>query len=160
KNFKIKAINFSAMPLLGKYFAGLGLREPLVVAPDRGAQLHAETVAKILNADFTFLEKHRDRVSGEVITFHKKMNVNDRDVIIVDDIISTGSTIANASKMAKDEGAGDIYVGCTHPLLIGNARKRLKDSGVKKIVGTDCVFNETSEVSVAPTIAEYLRKKS
>jgi ribose-phosphate pyrophosphokinase len=159
KNFNIKAMNFSAMPLLGKYFLSLGLKEPLVIAPDKGAQSHAETVAKILNTEFTFLEKHRDRISGEVITFHKKMNVNNRDVIIVDDIISTGSTIANASRMAKNEGAKDIYVGCTHPLLIGDSRKKLKDSGVKKIVGTDCVINETSEVSVAPIIAEYLRKK-
>lgn len=159
KNFKIKAMNFSAMPLLGKYFESLGLNKPLVIAPDKGAKIHAETIAKILNTEFTFLEKHRDRVSGEIITFHKEMNVKDKDVIIVDDIISTGSTIANASKMAKNEGAKDIYVGCTHPLLIGDAKEKLKKAGVKKIVGTDCVLNETSEVSVAPIIVEYLRKK-
>ncbi|MEM3506209.1 MAG: ribose-phosphate diphosphokinase [Candidatus Bathyarchaeia archaeon] len=159
KNFKIKAMNFSAMSLLGKYFLNLGLKDPLVIAPDKGAQRHAEAIAKILNSEYTFLEKHRNRVSGEVITFHKNLNVKNKDVIIIDDIISTGSTIANASKIAKNEGAKDIYVGCTHPLLIGDARKKLKDSGVKKIVGTDCIINETSEVSVAPIIVEYLRKK-
>jgi len=84
--------------------------------------------------------------------------VKDRDAIIVDDIISTGSTIANAASMLHDQNARRIYVACTHPLLLSGAKDRMMSAGVHEIVGTDCVASEVSRVSVASVVAQSLRK--
>ncbi len=83
--------------------------------------------------------------------------MRDCDVVIVDDIISTGGTMANGVRIVKDQGAKRIVAACTHALLIGDAKNRLKKAGVDEIVGTDTIESEVSRVSVANIIAEALR---
>ena len=156
--FRIHAHNVSATPALGEYFAKLGLKEPYVFAPDEGALARAKSLAGCLNADYSSFQKQRDRVSGAIKTSVKEFEVKDRDAIIVDDIISTGSTIANAASMLHDQNARRIYVACTHPLLLSGAKDRMMSAGVHEIVGTDCVASEVSRVSVASVVAQSLRK--
>jgi len=156
--FHIPAMNLTAMPTIGKYLAALNLKRPYVIAPDEGAINLAEAVAKVLNADYSFFRKHRDKASGVPTTELREIGVKDRDAVIVDDIISMGGTVVNAVKMLKEEGANDIYVGCTHPLLLGEAKSRILSAGAKRILGTDSVAGEVSEIPIAPVLAESLRK--
>ena len=86
----------------------------------------------------------------------KRFNVEGRDVIVFDDIISTGGTIAAAVKMLKKQRAKRVYAACVHPLLVGEAQRKIVQGGVEEIVGTDCVPSTVSIVSVAPLIAEAL----
>ena len=158
KFFHIPAMNLTAMPSIGKYLAALDMKKPCVIAPDEGAINLAEAVAKVLRTDYSFLIKHRDKASGVPTTELREIGVKDRDAVIVDDIISTGGTVVNAVKMLKEEGANDIYVACTHPLLLGEAKPRILSAGAKKILGTDSVASEVSEVKIAPVLAESLRK--
>jgi len=158
KLFHIPAINSTAMPSIGKYLAALNLKKPHVIAPDEGATYLAESVARVLKADHSFFRKHRDKASGVPKTELREIDVEDRDAVIVDDIISTGGTVVNVVKMLKDEGVNDIYVACTHPLLLGEAKLRILSAGVKKILGTDSVASDVSEVPIAPVLAESLRK--
>lgn len=78
-------------------------------------------------------------------------------MILVDDIISTGGTIINASKILKNEKAKNIFVGCVHPVLVGDALMKIYLSGVKEIVGTDTLSSPISKVSVAPLLANTLK---
>lgn len=154
--FNVDVVEVSAMPLIGSYFSSIDLSNPFVLAPDRKALNLAEKVAEKIDCEFDFLEKRRDRVTGEVKTYFKKMNVDGRDVIIVDDIISTGGTIANAAEMVKGLGARRIYAACTHALLVKDALMKLSSAGIFEIIGTDTIESNVSKVSVAPAIVSVL----
>jgi ribose-phosphate pyrophosphokinase len=113
-------------------------------------------VALELGAEHYFLEKRR--ISPEnVVVYPKDMNVQGRDVVMVDDIVSTGGTIIGAAKILQQQGARDVYVACAHPVLAGNAAQRLMDAGIKQIIATDTIEKDVSVVSVAPLIAELLK---
>ncbi|MFX1453618.1 MAG: ribose-phosphate diphosphokinase [Promethearchaeota archaeon] len=155
---KIEVKNLSAMPLFGEYFKNLGLKDPCVIAPDEGALKRSKIVADFINADCNYLSKKRDLNTGKISIDMKNLSIKGRDVIFTDDIISTGGTMASAIKMAKNQGANDIYAVCTHPLLIRDAKYRIFHAGAKEIIATDCIPSECSKISVAPLIAEFLTK--
>jgi len=98
-------------------------------------------------------------LTGEIRVEEKRLDIKGRDVIVFDDIISTGGTIAAAVKMLKEQGARKVYAACAHPLLVAEAQRKIMQSGAEEIVGTDCVSSLVSVVSVAPLIAEALAKR-
>ena len=157
KWFKIPALNLSVVKLLAEYFLNIDLLDPIILSPDKGAINLAKEAAVLLQADYSYLEKNRDRNTGKVTTLYKKMRVTNRDVIIIDDIISSGSTIANVARLAANQGAKKIIATCIHPLLSNNAVQRMREAGVSEIVGTDCIENEFSKVSIADLLVETLR---
>ncbi len=158
RRYRIPAYNLTAAGELARYFAGKGLRDPLVLAPDdeEMAKQRVRYAAEVIDAEYDCLRKERDRYTGEIKTYAKELSVEGRDIIIIDDIISTGRTTANAAKILKELGAARIYAGVTHLLLRGNALELIKSAGVKEVVGTDSVPGDLSRVSVAPLIAEAL----
>ncbi|MEM4874507.1 MAG: ribose-phosphate diphosphokinase, partial [Thermofilaceae archaeon] len=113
---------------------------------------------QLLGAQYDYLEKVRDRVTGEVKVVPKSLDVRGRDVLIVDDIISTGGTIAAASKSVLTEGALNVYAACTHALLVSGALDRLYAAGVREVVATDTVPSPVSRVSVAESLAKAVNE--
>lgn len=113
---------------------------PVVIAPDKGALERAAYAARMFNLDFDYLEKQRDRVTGEVSYVPREVSVQGRDVVIVDDIISTGGTIAEASRTLLRSGARSVLVAATHGLLVGDAVNRISSAGVKRIVLGDTLL--------------------
>ncbi|MGQ9542742.1 MAG: ribose-phosphate diphosphokinase [Candidatus Bathyarchaeia archaeon] len=158
KNFNIRTVNLSAMPLLAEYLKSLRLTRPCVLAPDKGAASHAQLVASILKTDYTHFEKCRDRVTGQVTTTDKEIDLEGRDAIILDDIISTGLTIANVARMVRSKAARKIIAVCTHALIIGEAEQIMRDSGVTDIISTDTIPSKFSKVSVSTVISDALRQ--
>ena len=159
EKFEIPAKNVSAIGLLADYFRSRGLEDAFALAPDEGAAGLADEASKILGGDCGWLHKERDRYTGEVKTEERILDVSGKDVIIFDDIISTGGTIANAVKILKKQGARRVYAACVHPLMIGNAKERILQSGAEEIVGTDSVPSNVTVVSLAPLLAEALAGK-
>jgi ribose-phosphate pyrophosphokinase len=155
--FNIRSINLSAMLEIGRYLKDLTLKNPIIIAPDAGAFEDAKHVAKVMKTDYTFFDKSRDLRTGKVTTGLREVDVGGRDVVVVDDIISTGGTIANVAKIVKNQGARKILAACTHALLINDARNMLKNAGIDEIIGTDTVESDISKVSVANIIADSLR---
>ena len=158
ENFSIKTRDLTAMRLIGEYFSSRELHEPLVIAPDDGAIHRAKTVSEVLKSEYVSFDKFRDRDTGQITMEFKELNVMGRDILIVDDIISTGGTMAKAIKMTKDQGANKVFVAATHTLLIGEARTKIMSAGADEIIGTDTIPNEVSKISVAKLIADYLKK--
>jgi len=154
--FPFPAKNLSAISSLAKYFKNKH-GQAFVLAPDKGAMYIAEEAKGILGGDCGYLEKYRDRYSGQIRVKKKDFKVKDKTVIIFDDIISTGGTIVSAAKILNELGAGAIYVACVHPLLIGDAEKRILQAGVNEIIGTDSVPNCFSKVSLASILSEELK---
>jgi ribose-phosphate pyrophosphokinase len=151
------AKTISAIPLLAEYFKKKGLEKAFALAPDDGALWLVEEAKTVLGDECGYLEKRRDLYTGQITIKKKTLNVNGRTVIIFDDVVSTGGTIALAAKIMRELGAGKVYAACVHPLLIGDAEKRILESGVEEIVGTDSVPNHVSKVSLASLLSEELK---
>ena len=156
KRFSIPTENLSAITSLAEYFKTQGLDGAFSLSPDKGAIGLAEEANQVLGGGYGWLRKERNRFTGEIQMEEKSFDVEGRDVIVFDDIISTGGTIAKAVKMLKAQGARRVYAACVHPLLIGEAKKKIIESGAEEIVGTDSVPSSVKSVSLAPLIAEAL----
>jgi len=158
KQFKIKSENLTAIPDLVKYFKKIKMEDPLIVSPDQGGKERAEKFAKEADLDFIALQKFRDRKTGKVKIKNGDLdNVKGRDLILVDDMISTGGSIVKATEFLKKQKCKRVFVACTHALLINNAEKKIKDAGVTKIISTNSIPGKTSIVNIADTIVKAIK---
>jgi len=156
---KIPVVDLSAMPLLAEYIKkNYELENPIVMGPDAEAIEWARKAAEVFNCEYDVLEKKRIS-EREVEIKPRKLDVNGRDVVIVDDIISTGGTMVEAIKVIKKEGARKVIVACTHPILVEDALAKIYATGVFDVIGTDTVPSPISVVSVAPLLAEVVKSE-
>ena len=153
----IPHVNVLPVKELADYFR-VKLGQGVVLAPDKGALHRAEEAAKVLGLSYDYLEKTRDRVTGEVAISPKEIDVSGKNVLIIDDIISTGGTIALAARSMLKMGAANVYVACTHALLVKGALDRIYHEGVKEAAATDSVPSPISKVSVAEAILRGLQQ--
>ena len=156
KHFTIKTKNVSAIPELVKYVKKLRLKNPLVVSPDQGGKERAREFAKELDSEYIALEKTRDRKTGKVQIKTKNIDVANRDLILVDDMISTGGSIVKATQFLKKQKCKKVYVACTHALLMNDAEKKIKKAGVTKIISANTIPGKTSIVDISNTIAKAI----
>lgn len=153
KWFDISNINISGMPAIGEYLKKLN--PDIIIAPDDGALQKAKNVADIVGCSYDYLDKKRiDDMHVEMTP--KNLDVKNKNVAIVDDIISTGGTIITATKNLKNQGAKKVYACCTHGLFAGNALEKLQRI-CDKIVSTDTIENRASIVSVASEIGKIIK---
>jgi len=154
---RIPVYNLTAAPLLAEYVkANMQLEKPVVIGPDEESEQWASAAAKVIGADHDILQKKRLGAEKVEITA-RSLNVRGRDVLIMDDIISTGGTIVEATKILKGQGARRVLVACTHPILAQDALPKIYESGAEVVVGTNTVPSPVSYVSVAPLIAGAIR---
>ena len=133
------------------------LDDPLFLAPDEGAAAIATTVRDAYGAGETdYFEKRRDRDTGEIEVSPSDAPVADRDVVVVDDIIATGSTMSESVGVLNERGAARVVAACVHPMLAANAVTKLRAAGVDRIVGSDTIERGCSVVSAAPVLADAL----
>lgn len=155
--YDIPVDNLSAMPAIAEHIRETyPEKKPIILAPDRGAENFAKEIATLLNTDHDYLEKVR--LSPEKVkTKTKNISVNNRAVIIVDDIISTGGTIVNAINILKLQGAKSVDVICVHPVLVNDAILKINAAGSNSVQGTNTLKSEVAKISVAKTIANHLK---
>ena len=157
KKFPFPAKTLSAIPLLAEYFVEKGYEKAFALAPDKGAMYIAEQARAVLGGGVGHLEKRRDRYTGQTSQTGEGLDVKGQTVIIFDDILSTGGTIVGAAKILRALGASRVFAACVHPVLVGDAERRILDAGVEEIVGTDSIPSHVGKVSLAPLIAEFLK---
>ncbi|TET91138.1 MAG: ribose-phosphate diphosphokinase [Methanomassiliicoccales archaeon] len=139
--------SLSAAPAFARYFRG---KVDVILSPDKGGMERAREASEILGCDFDYLEK--TRLNAETVEMQPKtLSVEGKRVAIVDDIISTGGTVALAAKQLKEQGAVEIRAACTHGLFAGNVFDKLYDCN--EVVATDTVESDASKISVAEEIA-------
>jgi ribose-phosphate pyrophosphokinase len=156
--FRIKSENVTAIPDLVGYFKKLDLKNPLVISPDQGGKQRAKEFADEYKSEFLALKKQRDRKTGKVQIKNENLDeVDGRDLIIVDDMISTGGSIIKATEFLKKQKCKRVFVACTHALLINNAEKKIRKAGVAKIISTNTIPGKTSIVDVSNTIAKAIK---
>ena len=156
-HFKIPKENISAIPELAKYFKRMKLIDALVVSPDMGGALRAKRFASLINTDFIALKKSRNRKTGKVVIQSSKVDVRGKDLILVDDIISTGGSIVKAAQFLKKQKCKRVFVACTHGLFVEDAEKKIKNAGVSRIISTNTIPRNTSKVDISGVIADSIR---
>lgn len=155
--FNAPAKNLTAAPLLSKYLSdNYELKNPVIVGPDEESRQWAEAAGKALGADWDYMVKKR-LGPEEVEIRPRKLEVEGRDAMVIDDIISTGGTMVKAVKILKKHGARKVYAACTHAVLASGALRKVRGAGVEKVFATDTIESKISKVSVAPIIADALR---
>jgi ribose-phosphate pyrophosphokinase len=152
--FSTSAESCTAVPEIAIYLKQKNL--DLILAPDKGALNRAKQASNIIGCDFDYMEK--TRIDGTTVEIKpKNLEVQNKNVGIIDDIISTGGTMAKSIKELKKQGAKKVYVSCTHGLFAGDAIKKLSSSGCDEIIATDTIYSNYSTVKVAPSIASLIK---
>ncbi len=151
--FETKAYSCSAVSNIADYLKQKNV--DMLLAPDKGALERVEKAASIINCDFDFMEKKR--LDGETVEIKpKNLNAEGKNVAIIDDIISTGGTMAKSIQQLKKNNAKKVFAACTHGLFAGDAIKKLEKSGCDEIISTDTIENDFSKVCAASSIVNLL----
>ena len=155
--FDVDTKELDASSLIGDYVVKKEIAHPVIIGPDEGATELTKAVAAPYGFDYDVL--HKTRISNEKVEIKpKELSVEGKNIVIVDDIISTGGTISEAASMLKAQKANDIYVACIHGVFVQNAIPRMLNAGVKEIIATDTIESEFSKVSIAKMVADVLKR--
>lgn len=151
--FQVPATNLSLAGDIGRYLSSCPLRDPLILAPDDGAAKFAGDVARTGGWDSDHLDK--TRISGDEVRMEpKSLSARGRDVVIVDDIISTGGTLISAAGMLYGQGARSVTAACVHGVLAEGAYLRLLATGISGVVCSDTLERACSRYSAGKAIAD------
>ncbi|HYM49700.1 MAG TPA: ribose-phosphate pyrophosphokinase [Candidatus Limnocylindrales bacterium] len=162
--FDIPVDHLTAEKLEVEYIKRLHLGNPVIMSPDIGGAKRAGSVARLLDLELAFVYKRRPK--DDVVAEQRVVgDVEGRDVVVIDDLISTGGTLVGVAHALKAEGARSIRVLATHGVLSGNAVEKLMATPIDEIVITDSIplppdkqHPRLKVLSVAPLLAEAIRR--
>lgn len=143
--FDIPVIELSAKPIFIEYFRKIIDKNTVVVAPDEGSVKSSSYFARELNVPIAYMDKRRDLKTGKVEVVGMSGEVAGKQVIIVDDMIVTGSTMMEAAKYLKAQGAKNVLVAATHHLYVSGVQAKLQQSEIDEVVVSDSVQLPVSE---------------
>lgn len=147
--FPGNAVNLSPARIIADYFREK-LGEGIVLAPDKGALGRARAVAEKLGLEYSHFEKRRVSPT-EVEMIPVDIDVRGKNVLIIDDIISTGGTMIKAAQILRKLGAGRIFVGVTHGVFADGAVERVSEA-VDELAVTNTIPTPVSKISIVPEI--------
>lgn len=156
--FTISTTKLTANHLIADYIKK-HFRDEIIIGPDWESFQWAEDIAKRIKVHATVLKKTRFSSRHVEVKMIHPIELRGKNVVIVDDIISTGHTIAEAAKDAKRKGAKKIYAIGVHGLLVENAIAKLKKAGVSEVITTNCIEHSTNKIDVTSVIFEELKKE-
>lgn len=160
--FDIPVDNLQGGRILSEAIHQKQLDNLMIFSPDAGGVYRARQMAKFLQAPLGFIDKRRPEPNvSEVVNVIGK--VRDKTVVVVDDMIDTGGTIAKAAQAILDLGAKAVYAAATHPVFSGNSVEILSEAPFTEIVVTDTIQvprapSNTQVISVAPLLAEAIMR--
>ncbi|PUA31055.1 MAG: hypothetical protein B9J98_07950 [Candidatus Terraquivivens tikiterensis] len=148
--------NVDAIGALATHIAQMCLERPIILAPGKKGEEMCTVAANVLGAEYSTIKTKRDVNTGAVEISLEGVSVEDRDVVVIDDMISTGGTMVKSVRALRSAGARRIVVGCVHAIMVDKADEKILSSGAEAIVATDTVPNKYAFVSVAGLLAERL----
>ena len=164
--FSFPVDHLTAMHTFVDYFTGQGFKDAedaVVVAPDTGEVKVAKRLADHLGLPWAIVNKLR-RQTGQSEVTHVIGDVEGRQAILIDDIISTGGTTVGAAESILDCGATEVYAAATHPVFAGPAYERLEESPIKEVIVTDTLplkkdkpRDKIRVLTIAPLLANTIR---
>jgi ribose-phosphate pyrophosphokinase len=160
--FDIPVDHLYASRVFTKYVRKLGLKDLVVASPDAGGMKMAWGYTKRLDAYLAVVEKRRTSATDVEVGFVIG-DVKDKNVVIIDDIISTGGTLAKAAQLLRDKGAKKVIVMATHAVFCGRAVEKLRDAPLDEIIVTDTIpvtapIERLRVLSVAELLGEAVHR--
>jgi len=155
-SFSTKTEKLSSNPLIADYIRK-SIKNPLIVGPDWESHKWAKKVAEDIGCEHVILEKKR--ISGRKVSIrlNKKIDVNGKNIVFVDDIISTGHTIMEAARNIKKLGAKSFFCIAIHGIFVENALEKLRKAHVT-VITANTIPNSAARIDVSGIIAESLRE--
>ncbi|HXV14259.1 MAG TPA: ribose-phosphate pyrophosphokinase [Candidatus Krumholzibacteria bacterium] len=162
--FDIQADNLFAAPVILEYIKQLDTSNLMIVSPDVGSTKIGRAFAKRLDVDLAIVDKRRSE-KDNVEVMNVIGDVKGRDVVILDDMITTGGTLVKAARAVSDKGARSVLACATHPVFAGDACKIIMNSPIREVVVTNSLpfdrFAECPKVKVldiSRLIAEAIKR--
>jgi len=160
--FDIPVDHLPGVPILAEYFLSKNLDDVLIVSPDLGGVTRSRDLAERIGAALAIIDKRRPEPNvAEIMNIIG--DVQDKTVIMIDDIIDTAGTITEGASALLARGAKEVYACCTHGVLSGPAIERLERSKIKEVVITNTIplpeekaIDKIKVLSVAPLIGEAI----
>ena len=131
--FNIPVDHLLGLPIVAKYFGEKNMEDVCVVSPDHGSVTRARNLAEYLNCPIAIIDKRRPSPNKSEI-MNIVGDINNKNCIIIDDMIDTAGTLTNAANAIKNMGAKSVYACATHPVLSGPAIERLRESAITELV--------------------------
>ncbi len=144
------AYSIDGFVAVGNYLKENNLKNPLIIAPDDGAEKFAETIAIHIGCEYAVFEKHRDLDTGSV-SMKSSVDMKGKNVIIVDDIISSGGTMLKAIDLCKNNGAKSVMAAVVHVV----SEKGIRN--IKSLVAMDTIDSDVSKISVVELMADRIK---
>lgn len=136
--FDIPVDNLFGRPVLIDAVERFKLHNPVVVTPDIGSIKLARAFATQMNVDFAIIDKHRSSAT-QVEVLNLIGDVKGKDVLLADDMCSTGGTLASAAKACQEKGALRVFAAITHGILVGEAITKIENSPIEALLMTDTI---------------------
>ncbi|MBI4116031.1 MAG: ribose-phosphate pyrophosphokinase [Candidatus Omnitrophica bacterium] len=162
--FDIPVDHLYSINVLSGYFRKKKLKNLVVVTPDVGGLKMARAYAKVLGAPFAIVDKRRES-DRKTQVMNIVGEVKGQNVLLVDDLISTGGSLVEAAQALKKEGALDVYAAVVHAVLADPAIERIKNSNLKELVVTNSIpipkkrqISKIKVLSVASLLAEAIMR--
>lgn len=152
--FSIKARKLTANPLISGYIKK-HIKNPVIIGPDGESYKWAKAVAEMLGAESRILRKKRYSSYHVEVRLNKKIDLKNKNVVIVDDIVSTGNTILETVKILRRLGAKKIHCICVHGIFVNDALKKLKKANIE-VVSTNTIPSKMSKIDASGVISEGL----
>jgi ribose-phosphate pyrophosphokinase len=154
--FKIPAKKLTANPLIEEFIKNK-IKNPIIIGPDWESYKWAQRVAEKIGCDFAIMEKKRFSATNVKVTLHKKIHVQNKNLVFIDDMISTGNTLLEAIRALKDLGAKRVTCFAVHGILVNNALKSLRKAGAT-VVTANTIPNEVASIDVSGLISQSLNQ--
>ncbi len=156
--FTISAVKLTANQLIGQYIKK-NVKNSVIIGPDWESYQWAGAIAKEVGCEHTVLEKTRFSSRHVTSRMIKPVVLQGKDVVIVDDIISTGHTMIEALKKARAQKARSVIAIGVHGLFAENGLQKMKKAGFDQIITSNCIEHATNEIDVTSLLLEALKKE-
>lgn len=153
--FRIRSHKLTANPLIVEYIKQK-IKNPVIIGPDWESYKWAQKVAETVGCDFAIMEKNRISSRKVKVKLHKKIDIKNKNLVFIDDMISTGYTLLEAIRAMKRLGAKKVTCFAVHGILVENALQKLRKAGAE-VITTNTIPNKAARIDVASLIAESLK---
>lgn len=163
--FNIPVDHLYASPVILDYIKKCNIKDIVIVSPDAGGVERARAFAKRLNASLAIIDKRRERVNESQV-MNVIGDVKGKNTIILDDMIDTAGTIAQAASALKEKEARKVLAACTHAVLSGPAIDRINNSVIEELIVTNTIRLDSKQekckkltvLSIAPLLVEAIKR--
>ncbi len=160
--FDIPVDHLYSINVIGEYLRAKKMKNLVVASPDVGGIRMARAYAKVLDSPLAIVDKRREDAT-QTHVMHIIGEVEGKNVVLVDDMVSTAGSLVEAVNALKEAGALDIYAAVVHPVLAGQAVERIKTSPLRELIVTNSIpvasgkqIDKIEQLSVAPLLAEAI----